>query len=87
MISKQTIERNQEWSNLNKNEKKGLLKLQKRIRRDEIAILKTDKSGKIAAIKKEDYLNMRLAAIENDKKLERKEIRKIEQKINDHTRM
>ena len=81
------IERNQEWSNLSKKEKKGLVKLQKRIRNDEIAILKTDKSGKLAAISKDDYKKMGLSLNKSDKKVTRKEMLKIEKEINDHTRM
>ena len=43
--------------------------------------------GKIAAIKKEDYLKMGLAANKDDKKVNRKELKKIEKEINDNTRM
>ena len=78
---------NQEWSNLSKREKRGLNKLRKRINRGEIVVLKSDKSGRILAMRKEEYLDMGKKSNIKDKKLNRKEIREIERNINDHTRM
>ena len=78
---------NQEWKNLTNREKKGLRKLRKRIQKDEIVILKSDKSGRLIAMRKEEYLRMGLRQNGQDKKLTRKEILKIEESINDHTRM
>ena len=49
-------QRNQEWANLTTMEKRGLSKLQKRIKSDDIVILKTDKSGKFAIMPKLAYL-------------------------------
>ena len=85
--NKQTIDRNQEGENLSKKEKIGLNKLRKRINKGEICVIKTDKSGKITVIKKEDYLKMGNKANQLDRKIERKELKRIESKINDHTRM
>ena len=66
--------------NPSKKEKKGLVKLQKRIRNQEIAILKTDKSGKLAAISKDDYLKIGLLSNKSDRKVTRKEVQKIEKR-------
>ena len=62
-------------------------KLQKRIKEGEILVIKTDKSGKLGVISRDRYLEMGLRDSDNDTKLERKDIRQIEKKINDHTRM
>ena len=83
----QAPEMNQEGINLSMNERKGLKKLQKRIQKGEIAIIKTDKSGKTTAISKEDYLKMGREANSSDKKVDRKERKNIEKQINAHTRM
>ena len=61
--------RNQEWSNLTITERKGLKKLIKRVRENEIFILRTDKSGTLAAMLNEDYLKMGLSEISNDMKM------------------
>ena len=39
--------RNQEWSNLDSSEKRGLKKLKKRIKNIELVKINTDESGKI----------------------------------------
>ena len=60
--------RNQESENLTESERRGLNKLRKRIKNDELVILRTDKSGKLAAMNKEDYLKMGLGKIKKDTK-------------------
>ena len=79
--------RNQEAQNLNAKERRGIQKLRERIKEGEIVVLKTDKSGKLMIIKKEDYLKMGKNKIAEDKKLNRAEIKNIEEKINNHTRI
>ena len=78
--------RNQEWSNLDSSEKKGLKKLRNRIKKGELVIVKTDKSGKLMAMRKEDYLQFGIKGVGNDRKVDREEARKIERQINNHTR-
>ena len=77
----------QEWGNLSKREKRGLRLLRKRISRGEIVVLKSDKSGQILAMKKEEYLEMGRSSNSKDRKVVRQEIKDIEKRINDHTRM
>ena len=79
--------RNQEGQNLTGRERKGLQKLRERIREGEIVVLKTDKSGKMMVASKEEYLKMGKSKIAEDRKLNRAEIKKIEENINNHTRM
>ena len=68
-------------------EKRGLNKLQKRIRKDEIVVVKTDKSGKLLVMKKEDYIRMGIKNNEEDREMTRKEVKEVEKSINEHTRM
>ena len=84
---KDATERNQEGDNLTKQQQAGLKKLKKRIKDGELLVIKTDKSGKLGVISREKYQEMGLRDSLNDVKIERNEIRKIEKKINDHTRM
>ena len=79
--------RNQEGKNLTPAERRGLQKLRERIKEGEIVILKTDKSGKMMVSDKEEYLKMGKGKIESDRKLDRADIRKIEERINNHTRI
>ena len=78
---------NQEGDNLTDTEKRGLAKLRKRIKEGNIVIVKTDKSGKIAAMSKEKYLEMGLKNCIEDRKIDRIEVKNRERNINDHTRM
>ena len=49
--------------------------------------MKTDKSGKIAAMSKEKYLEMGLKNCLDDRKIDRIEVKSREKDTNDHTRM
>ena len=79
--------RNQEHENLTAAEKRGISKLRKRIEKDEIVIIKTDKSGKLGVISKERYLKTGIKGNGADKEVNRDELKKIEKNLNDHTRM
>ena len=84
---KEKLRSNQEYMNLNKSERKGLFKLRKRIKDGNIIVVKTDKSGKLVLMKKEDYIKIGVKDNVDDKLLERKEARDIQKKINNHTKM
>ena len=69
--------RNHEYENLTAAEKRGLKKLKKHVEKDEVVIVKTDKSGKFGVISKEKYLEMGKKGneiykrkIENEQKME-----------------
>ena len=49
--------------------------------------MRTDKSGKLTAMNKEEYLKMGLSKIQKDQKMTRREIKVNEERINSHTRM
>ena len=84
---KERLKRNQEYRNLTKSEKRGLFKLKKRIKKGDIMVVKTDKSGKLVLMKKEDYLKIGIKDNERDKRLNRKDIKDIQKMMNDHTKM
>ena len=57
-------------------EKKGLNKLRKRIKENEIVVLKTDKSGKLTVIDREEYLKLGIQSNKEDKEITREEMKK-----------
>ena len=78
---------NQQYENLTAAEKRGISKLKKRIDKDEIDVIKTDKSGKLGVISKEKYLETELKGNNKDNEINRDELRKIEKNLNNPTRM
>ena len=56
-----------------------------RIKKGELVIIKTDKSGKLMAMKKKDYLKFGIKGVGTDRKVNREKAKKIERKINNHT--
>ena len=78
---------NQECDNLTKQERQGLKKLKKRISEGELLVIKTDKSGKLGVINREKYLEMGLKDSSRDREINRKELRQVEKRLNDHTLM
>ena len=79
-------EKGEQTTNLTREEQRGLRKLQKRIRNHEILVIKTDKSGKLAVIDRDKYLEMGKEKCLQDRKIGREEHREIERRIEDHTR-
>jgi len=77
--------KNQQWRNLTWCEKRGLRSLKKRIENKELIYVKTDKSGKLTLMNRNEYA--KLGDGSPDKEIKREEVRKIERKINEHTRM
>ena len=61
--------------------------MKKRIRNSEIVILKTDKSGKLAPMSREKYEKMGKEKVKNDEKIDRKEVRRIERRMNEQVVM
>ena len=59
----------------------------KRVRSNSIVVLKTDKSGKMTVMKKDEYERMGKDACSNDEKLCREDIKSIERRLNDHSKM
>ena len=70
--------------NLSEEEKDGLRRLQKRIREKEVVILKTDKSGKMCLVTREEYEKMGLEHTKKDAHIDRKGIIEKEKQLNGH---
>ena len=70
--------------NLTEDEKDGLKRLQKRIKENEIVIVKTDKSGKLCLITREEYEKMGAEHTRKDMKIDRKGIMEKEKQLNGH---
>ena len=79
--------RGKQKTNLTEPEEMGIKSLEKRIEAEEILVVKTDKSNRLAVIKRADYLEMGRKSIENDKEVSRKEIIEKEKILNGHSRM
>ena len=70
--------------NLTEDEKDGLKSLQRRMKSQEIIILKTDKSGKLCVTNREEYLRMGKDHTEKDIEVDRKQVIEIEKQLNGH---
>ena len=73
-------------SNLTQEEKVGLKSLQKRMKENDLVILKTDKSSKFAVTNKQEYIQMGQEHVAKDKMINRQELIETEETINGHTR-
>ena len=71
-------EKGEQKSNISRTEQRGLRELRKRIKNHEILILKTDKSGKLTVITRDEYLKMGLEKCSNDERTDREEHKRIE---------
>ena len=69
--------RNQQEANLTVKEKRGLKKLRKRIQENELVVLKTDKSGKLTVMKREDYYKLGIEDSKGDIEICREEMLRI----------
>ena len=65
--------------------KRGLKKLKSKIENEELICLKTDKSGKLTMMKREEY--SKLGKDCKDEEINREEVRTIERRVNEHTRI
>ena len=71
--------------NLTASEKKGLESLKKRIKKEEILVIKTDKSGKLSVTNREKYLEMGKEHVGDDKEVGRDEIKDTDRIMNEHS--
>ena len=80
-----TNERGEQKSNLKKNELKGLKSLQSRIQKDEIIVLKTDKSGRFIVTTPDMYIEMGKEHTTKDREIDWPEMRKMEKIVSSHS--
>ena len=79
-------ERGEQATNLTKQELRGLAKLRKRVSNGSIVVLKTDKSGKLTVMGKDEYEKLGVDKNRNDRIIDRRELRQIEKRINAQTK-
>ena len=70
--------------NLTEDEKEGLKSLQKRMKNQEIVICKSDKSGKLCVVSREEYIRMGQEHTSKDVEIDRKTIIEKEKQLNGH---
>ena len=70
--------------NLTEDEKDGLRSLQKRMKEQEIIMMKTDKSGKLCIISREEYIKMGEEHAKKDREIDRREIIEKVKQLNGH---
>ena len=73
-------------SGLRREEKKGLERLKERIRKEELVIMKTDKSGKFSVTTRETYKEMGEEHVGKDHKIDRKKVKELDKTMNEHSR-
>ena len=73
-------------TNLEENEARGIKKIQKRLQEKELVYLKTDKSGKGCLATVEKYRELGKEHVEKDEKIDRKVVREIDKILNGHSR-
>ena len=73
-------------SNMTKSEKLGMKMLQERIKENEIVIKETDKSHKFCVSSWQNYIGQGKEHVKNDREISRKEVERMERRINLHTK-
>ena len=74
-------------SNLTSAESRGLKSLRTRVEEGEIVVLPTDKTGKFAVMKREDYEEAGLVHAQGDREVNWEEIKTAQREINGHVAM
>jgi hypothetical protein len=77
--------KDQQKSNLTKDEEEGLESLQKKIQKKELIVLKTDKSGKFFVVSQDEYRKMGAVHTTKDKMISMKDVVEIEKQLNGHS--
>ena len=85
-LAKNTDKKNNQKSNLTRQEQEGLKTLQKRIKEGDLIVLKTDKSSKFTVTNEQEYIKMGQEHISQDRMVTRQELIEIEENINGHSR-
>ena len=80
-----TNEKPKTGGNLTRGEMQGRTKLIKRIKEEDLVVFPTDKSGKVALMKRASYIKMASKHIANDKDVTWEEVESIEDDANRHT--
>ena len=84
-VKKHTNKQHEQKSNLTKSEKEGLRSLIKRINKEEIMVMKTDKSGRFIVTTPEEYVKMGEEHTGKDKEITWNEMKEHEKIISEHS--
>ena len=79
-----TNKKHEQKSNLKKSEKDGLRSLMKRMKNEEIIIMKTDKSGKFVVTTPEKYIEMGEDHTNKDTEISWAQMRELEKNVSEH---
>ena len=71
-------------NNLSEKQVKAIKSLKEKMKNDDLVCFETDKTGKFALDKKENYVKKMRKHIEKDDIISMKEVKKIEKKMNEH---
>ena len=71
---------------ISEEEKRGLENLKKRIEKEEILVIKTDKSGKLSVTDRENYVKMGEPHVKDDLVVDRMKIRELDKTMGEHSR-
>ena len=83
---KNTDSKGEQKSNLTPAEKRGLDSLKKRIKNEEIIVMKTDKSSRFIVTTPDDYVEMGKEHTAKDEEVSWEKVRDMERRVNSHTR-
>ena len=71
----------EQQAEISEEERTGLENLKKRIEKEEILIIKTDKSGKLSVTDRENYVKMGEPHVKKDKVVDRMKVREIKRQL------
>ena len=86
-ISKNCSKGGKQITNLTKNQVRGLKSLKKRVSEGELVIIPTDKSGNLAVLTRQSYLEAGLKHTKNDREVNWEAVKTSQKEINGHTSM
>ena len=86
-IEEKCTEKGEQETNLTQSQKRGISKINKRVKNKELVIMLTDKSGKLAVTTMENYIEMGRVHTENDIEICEKDVEETEKTVNGHVSM
>ena len=86
-VNENCTDKGEQRSNLTSAQKRGIASLKKRIKDGELIVMVTDKSGKLAVVSMEMYLEMGKVHTKNDKRVSEEKAEEIQRRTNGHVSM
>ena len=85
VFGKTNCKKDLQESNLSKDEMDGLESLPEKIRKKDLIVLKTDKSGKFCVVSQDEYRKMGAVHTSKDKLISQRDVVEIEKQLNGHS--